>query len=81
MLDRALTFVDHSETEPDFSVLKSYEDYKQMSDATQASVARVIEAGIMQGVSDTEIAPNDHANRAQAVVMLKRFLEYVGFIE
>ncbi|MHA6481681.1 S-layer homology domain-containing protein [Paenibacillus sp. strain BS8-2] len=40
-----------------------------------------VAAGIITGMPDSLFAPSEHATRAQAAVMLKRFLQYTEFID
>ncbi len=46
----------------------------------QKEIARAIDAGIINGLTDTTIGPNNQATRAEAAAMLKRFLSKAGFI-
>ncbi|WP_171654733.1 S-layer homology domain-containing protein [Paenibacillus foliorum] len=43
----------------------------------QSAVAEVVRAGIMQGMTETEFAPEANTTRAQAVVVIKRLLQYM----
>ncbi|MEK8127578.1 glycerophosphodiester phosphodiesterase family protein [Paenibacillus filicis] len=47
----------------------------------KAEVAAAIEAGLMNGMTDSELMPQGQATRAQAAVMIKRFLSKAGFIQ
>ena len=42
-------------------------------------MAIVVKNGIVEGMTETTLAPNGLATRAQAAVMLKRWLTSVGF--
>ncbi|MFC4599574.1 S-layer homology domain-containing protein [Cohnella hongkongensis] len=46
-----------------------------------AAAARAANAGLVSGMPDGTFAPQDRVNRAQAAVLLARFLRHVGFIE
>lgn len=62
-------------------LLAKFSDRKDISSWAQAAVARSVEAGIIQGRTSDTFAAKDDATRAQAVVMLKRLLKYVEFID
>jgi hypothetical protein len=61
--------------------LAAFTDRDSISSWAQAAVVRVSEAGIMKGMEDGRFAPTEYATRAQAAVILKRFLQYVHFID
>lgn len=63
------------------SALAAYTDKGKVSSWASAAVSANIQAGIMNGVSPTLFKPKDYASRAQAAVMIKRFLEYVDLFE
>ncbi|WP_409344193.1 S-layer homology domain-containing protein [Paenibacillus sp. MBLB4367] len=44
-------------------------------------IAAAVKAGIVDGMTDTTIASNENATRAQSATMLKRLLSKAGFIE
>lgn len=46
----------------------------------QAELAAAVKAGIVDGMTDTTIAPRNDATRAQAAAMLNRLLNNAGFI-
>ncbi|GIP35123.1 S-layer homology domain-containing protein [Paenibacillus sp. J2TS4] len=46
----------------------------------QAEMAAAVKAGIVDGMTDTSIAPRNDATRAQSAAMLKRLLDNAGFI-
>ena len=82
MIARAMAYagadieLDDAEAE---AILSKYADLQEMT-CGKKELALAVKAGIIQGVSGDLLAPQDLATRAQAVVMLKRYLEYVGFI-
>jgi hypothetical protein len=47
---------------------------------SKEAIARMAEAGIVQGGSGEKFEPKANASRAQSVAMLKRMLQYCGFI-
>jgi hypothetical protein len=48
----------------------------KLSAWTKDSVAGAVNAGILQGALNNKIAPSSKATRAEAAVMLNRFLQY-----
>ncbi|WP_284644634.1 S-layer homology domain-containing protein [Paenibacillus silviterrae] len=60
-------------------LLAKFADAKQIVWA-QAELATAIEAGIVDGMTDTTIAPRELATRAQSATMLKRLLSGADFI-
>lgn len=60
--------------------LSKFSDNLQISDWAKASVSQSVKAGIISGMTDTTFVPSANASRAQAVVMLKRLLQYAQFI-
>ncbi|WP_173220626.1 S-layer homology domain-containing protein [Paenibacillus alba] len=61
-------------------LLNKFTDNSQISDWAKASVAQSVKAGIISGMTDTTFVASANASRAQAVVMLKRLLQYAKFI-
>lgn len=60
--------------------LASFDDKGSISSWAQVAVAQSIQAKIISGMTDTTLVPSANASRAQAVVMLKRLMQYVDFI-
>jgi hypothetical protein len=60
--------------------LASFDDRGSISSWAQVAVAQSIEAKIISGMTATTLVPSANASRAQAVVMLKRLMQYVDFI-
>lgn len=58
-------------------LLAGFEDSEQISKWAKLAVAQSLDLGIIQGVSSNTLTPSDHATRAQAVVMIKRFINYM----
>jgi len=57
-----------------------YSDRDDVSDWAKTAFARLIEAGIVKGMSDTELAPSESTTRAQTAVLLHRVLLFVEYI-
>ncbi|NQX64349.1 S-layer homology domain-containing protein [Paenibacillus qinlingensis] len=79
MITRAMTFVGKSAV-VDLKQLDKFTDSKSLSAWSKDAVAEAVSAGIVNGVSATEFVPAAPATRAEAAVMLKRFLQFVAFI-
>jgi len=79
MLVRALK-VGGKEVKLDKAVLDSFADRASIGDWSKDAAAQALSAGIIQGISNKEFAPQDKATRAQAAAALKRMLQYLQFI-
>ncbi|WP_199624360.1 S-layer homology domain-containing protein [Paenibacillus alkalitolerans] len=83
MMSRALAFAGGSgtsvEAETVNELLSKFRDRSQLRWA-EKDFAIVIRAGIVQGMTETTLAPRSNATRAQAAAMLHRFLDSVDFI-
>jgi hypothetical protein len=79
MITRAMTFAGKS-TAVDLKQLDKFTDSKSLSTWSKNAVAGAVSAGIVNGVTETEFVPAASATRAEAAVMLKRFLQFVQFI-
>ncbi|MDB5052231.1 MAG: hypothetical protein JWM44_281, partial [Bacilli bacterium] len=62
-------------------LLAKFADQTSISTWAQAAVAQTAGAGIIMGMDNGIFAPSEYATRAQAAVMLRRFLQYVRFID
>ncbi|MNH97206.1 Endo-1,4-beta-xylanase A precursor [compost metagenome] len=60
--------------------LLAFDDRGHIADWAQNAVAQMVREGITNGVSEHKFAPTDKVTRAQAVVMLRRMLQIVDFI-
>lgn len=82
MLSRALKYVDPSALAggAQDTILEKYTDKASIGAWAKPAVAQLLAADIIQGRSATTIDPGASASRAEAVVMLKRFLQLVQFI-
>jgi hypothetical protein len=61
--------------------LAVFNDQSDISIWARSAVAQTAAAGIIQGLTEDTMAPAEHATRAQATVLLKRFLQYVKFMD
>lgn len=61
-------------------LLSGYKDAGQIGAWARAELAAAIESGIVQGTSANTVSPTASANRAEAAVMIYRFLGNVDFI-
>ncbi|KQN98901.1 S-layer homology domain-containing protein [Paenibacillus sp. Leaf72] len=79
----ALTFTSHGTDSEgqEGGHLDAFTDRDSISSWAQAAVVRASEDGIMKGMVDGRFAPREYVTRAQAAVILKRFLQYVHFID
>ncbi|MEK3884372.1 S-layer homology domain-containing protein [Paenibacillus sp. PL2-23] len=64
---------------PAANVLSPYADKDSVSEWAAEAIAAAIEGGIMQGMANGQLAPAQHATRAQAVAMLARLLRSIGY--
>ncbi|SFF07795.1 Alpha-tubulin suppressor [Paenibacillus algorifonticola] len=81
MIARALTIVSKDGTEPvDSGAQVAFADKDLISPWAETAVAETAKAGIITGMDGQAFAPKDSATRAQAAVMLNRFLQAAGFI-
>jgi N-acetylmuramoyl-L-alanine amidase len=82
MVVRALSYAG---AKPDVTSTRQSELLAKFTDAStivwaQQEVATAIEAGIIDGITDSTIAPISQATRAQSATMLKRLLTKANFI-
>ncbi|WP_240421711.1 fibronectin type III domain-containing protein [Paenibacillus periandrae] len=61
-------------------LLSKFDDKGEISSWAQLAVAQAVGASILNGQSDNKFGSFANATRAEAVVMLKRFLQFEGFI-
>ncbi|MCD9026452.1 M4 family metallopeptidase [Cohnella silvisoli] len=84
MIQNALKFVDKEKQiskEKQKQILSPFMDNGTISSDAQASVASVVEAGIMKGYSADKFAPTQTITRAQAAAIIKRMLLNINFID
>jgi hypothetical protein len=79
MLERALKHVGVAFESASSSNL-AFEDEGQVASWASSAVSFAVEAGITTGKTETTFAPLDNATRAEATTMIKRFLQYIQFI-
>ena len=83
MFGNALAYLGYPEMDADRvpNVLGKFGDRAEISGWAESAVAQSVAAGIISGTPEDAIAPSDAATRAQAVAMLRRFLQYVEFMD
>lgn len=83
MLSNALKWTNHSVNlrERADLVLASYADTQLISSWAILGMEQVVDTGIMRGKTKTSLAPREPVTRAEAAVMLKRFMQFVHFID
>ncbi|MNR54121.1 hypothetical protein D3C85_1742530 [compost metagenome] len=79
MITRAMKFAGKSAA-VDLKQVDKFADSKELNAWSREAVAGAVSAGIVNGVTDTMFVPAASATRAEAAVMLKRFLKFVEFI-
>ncbi|QGQ99291.1 hypothetical protein EHS13_32725 [Paenibacillus psychroresistens] len=82
MVTRAITAAGKTSdvTGKQSEILAKFQDNSLISTWAQVAVAQSVEANIISGMTGNTFVPSANATRAQAVVMLKRLLEYTDFI-
>lgn len=79
MIARAMTLAGNSAI-ADAKGLQAFEDEKAINGWAKDSVARALNAGIMNGITNSSFVPGDKATRAQAAVIMKRLLQFEKFM-
>ncbi|WP_271749894.1 S-layer homology domain-containing protein [Cohnella sp. JJ-181] len=82
MLSRAMKYVNKpvAATGRMDSILEKFTDSGSIGAWAKPSIAELLEAQIIKGKSATTIDPTAPASRAEAVVVLARFLRFISFI-
>jgi hypothetical protein len=81
LIRNALQFVGKQENRTEAAAgLSSLKDSSAIAAWAQEAVALAVQTGIASGREDGSFQPNDQATRAEAVVMVKRFLTKAEFI-
>ncbi|MCD1259492.1 S-layer homology domain-containing protein [Paenibacillus athensensis] len=80
MIARALQLRSQLVASADSSATASFKDASAISSWSSAAFDQVIANGIMQGVDNDRLAPQDLATRAQSVVILSRMLQAMQLI-
>ncbi len=62
------------------ALLAKFNDRQDISGWAKDAVAQAVEAGVISGLNGGKFAAKDDATRAQAVVMLKKLLQYLEFM-
>ncbi|MGF7184780.1 hypothetical protein GGQ84_000865 [Desulfitispora alkaliphila] len=84
MITNALMVADKSISlkDDEFShKIKHFNDQEQISNWARKSVAIAVDEGIISGMPNGEFAPSAKADRAQSVVMIRRSLQALNFID
>ncbi|WP_248928734.1 S-layer homology domain-containing protein [Paenibacillus hamazuiensis] len=82
MAVRAMSYADIATTvsaDDQASLLKKFKDADDIVWA-KAEIAAAINAGLINGLTDTTLGPDSQATRAQTATILKRFLSTANFI-
>jgi hypothetical protein len=81
MISRALSLIGkQNDGAGQADALNRFADRTSVSAWAQAAVSKVVQVGLMNGVVEDRFEPAEKASRAQVAVILKRMLQYVGFI-
>ncbi|MGZ9585550.1 S-layer homology domain-containing protein [Paenibacillus marinisediminis] len=81
MMVRALDWIGNGNTATvSTDILARFADHAKIGSWAIPAMQRVVATGLLEGVTADTLAPNELATRAQAVVILKRWLQYVEFI-
>ncbi|BBH19706.1 hypothetical protein Back11_10510 [Paenibacillus baekrokdamisoli] len=82
MVGRAIAFAGKSlETSAKLDALLAvYRDKDRMSSWSQSAIGKILETGIMKGVTSTTFEPGKQAMRSEAAVVIKRMLQYLAFL-
>jgi len=62
------------------SELAPFADRTKVSSWAKDAVIASVKTGLIKGVTATQLKPQDNATRAQAAIIVKRFLEYVDMM-
>ncbi len=79
MLIRALTYVG-VQAPTSSTALNGFKDKAKVSGWAKDGMTICVAAGFIKGSTTNTINPQSNASRAEAAVMIKRFLEYVEFL-
>jgi len=79
MLVRAMKYAGVSTTAPS-TALNGFKDSAKVSNWAKDGVSISVTAGFIKGSTTQTINPKSNATRAEAAIMIKRFLEYVDFL-
>lgn len=76
-LSKAGTKLDTADVQ---ETLRRFKDAEEIGSWSEASVAAAVKAGLMKGRSAGKFVPDAPSTRAEAAVVLKRMLQYAGFM-
>ncbi|MNL42445.1 hypothetical protein D3C87_1648990 [compost metagenome] len=62
------------------SGLERFKDADQITDSFKTVTARLVNARLMEGYPNNEFHPRADASRAEAVTLIRRLLQYIGFL-
>jgi len=80
MIERALAHLDARPRAKDVNLASRYGDAGAISGWAKEAMALLVEEKLMEGVAADRIAPKKSATRAEAVMLLERFLQYAKLI-
>ncbi|WP_028543948.1 Ig-like domain-containing protein [Paenibacillus taiwanensis] len=82
MMNRAMTHTGNSVklSQSASQWMSKFKDRKQINTSSQDAVAKMLEVGIIQGMTKDTFGPRDQATRAQASVMIKRMMQKIDFM-
>ncbi|MDU5950752.1 MAG: S-layer homology domain-containing protein, partial [Paenibacillus macerans] len=80
MIARAVSFAGELPGTDPLS-LERFFDHSGIAGWAQEPVKQLLAAGMIEGAKNNAFAPGEFATRAQSAVLLKRMLEYLGFID
>lgn len=63
------------------TILQKFKDRNQISNVGADAVAKAVQSGIIQGRTVDTFVPRGNATRAEAVVMLKRMMQAIEYLE
>lgn len=81
IIARALTYATGQEKPSDTAALERFSDRGAVSGYAKASVAHLVERGIMKGVSADKLAPKANVTKAQATVLAMKLLRKAGLLD
>ncbi|XID94943.1 InlB B-repeat-containing protein [Paenibacillaceae bacterium WGS1546] len=79
MIARALAYAGKS-PQAEEAALEAFADGSDIADWAAEAAGQLVQAGIVRGGTDTTFAPGASVSRVESVVMLKRMLQYLEFI-
>ncbi|WP_379130263.1 S-layer homology domain-containing protein [Paenibacillus sp. sgz500958] len=62
-------------------ILAQFKDSGTVSTWSNDAMAKLVTSGLLRGTDDVNLSPGENATRAQATVLLKRFLQYVNYLD